>query len=65
MKSDFFSVEISYPDDIKHKPVKKQDIRHCILVDNPGVIVRVKSVIEGKENIQNKEKPIPVRKTNS
>ncbi len=65
MKSDYFIVEIRYPDDIKHKPVKKQDIRHCILVDNPGIELRVKSVVKGKENVQDGEKPIPVRKTNS
>ena len=47
MKSDYFIVEIRYRDDIKHKPVKRVDIRHSIIFDNPGVIVRVKRSPEG------------------
>ena len=46
MKSDYFTIEIRYPNDVRHKPVKKQDIRHSIKIDNPGVAVKVESIVE-------------------
>ena len=45
MKSDYFTIEIRYPNDVRHKPVKKQDIRHSVKIDNPGVAVRVESIV--------------------
>ena len=46
MKSDYFTIEIRYPNDVRHKPVNKQDIRHSIKTDNPGVTVKVESIVK-------------------
>lgn len=42
MKSDYFTIEIRYPDKVLHNPVSVWDIRHSIMIDNLGVKVVVK-----------------------